>query len=184
MYGLVNKGLEDLIRARHGDATWERVCQEAGIELETFLAMSSYPDEVTFRIVGAACRQLGEEAAALLEAFGEHWIRYTAQEGYGELFALGGGDLVSMLGNLDRLHGRIATAFPKFRMPHFECIELGPGRLRLVYRSERAGLAPMVVGLVRGLGAYFSTPVAIQQVARREDTGVDEFEITHGEAAA
>lgn len=178
MYGLVNKGLEDVIRARHGDDGWARVCAAAGVDLDGFLAMDVYPDELTYGLVAAAGRELGEDAATLLEAFGDHWVRYTAQEGYGDLFGLAGADLASVLENLDQLHGRLAIGFPQFRMPTFTCERRPDGTLLLRYRSTRAGLAPMVIGMVRGLGTHFGITVDVTQTARREDVGHDDFVIT------
>ena len=178
MYGLVNKGLEELIRRRHGDEGWARVCAAVGLDGDGFLAMDAYPDELTYGLIGAACHQLGEDAATLLEAFGEHWVRYTAQEGYRELFALAGTDLASVLENLDQLHGRVAIGFPHFRMPIFTCARRPDGTLHLRYRSTRAGLAPMVKGLIHGLAVHFGVEVRVAQVTRREDAGHDDFVIT------
>ena len=183
MYGLVNKGLEVMIRQQHGDDAWERICADAGVEADSFLEMDAYPDEVTYGLVGAACRRLGVEVDALLDRFGEHWIRFTAREGYGAVFELSGRDLPTLLASLDALHARVAVAFPHFVMPHFSCTREGEGVLRLRYESRREGLAPMVRGLLRGLGIHFGTPVVVEHVVRRADAGFDEFIVHHGAAA-
>lgn len=178
MYGLVNKGLEHLVRKAHGDATWQRICETAGLDDHTFSAMRSYPDAVTYALVGAASRELGQSASELLEDFGEYWVLYTGREGYGPLFAMAGRSVEEVLTNLDGMHARIAYTFPEFRMPEFTCSRLAGGDLRLVYRSTREGLAPMVVGLVRGLGKHFGTPVTIRHtVVRGADADHDEFEL-------
>lgn len=178
MYGLVNKGLEDLVRKAHGDAVWQRICLAAGLEEDTFSTMRSYPDAVTYALVGAASRELGHSATELLEAFGEHWVLYTGREGYGPLFAMAGRSVEEVLTSLDSMHGRIAYTFPELRMPEFTCSRLADGALRLEYRSTREGLAPMVIGLVRGLGKHFHTPVTIRHtVVRGAGAEHDEFEL-------
>ena len=66
--------------------------------------MSPYPDKLTFDLVGAVCQVLKADANDVLEAFGEYWILYTADQGYGNLMDLTGGSFVDFLGNLDMLH--------------------------------------------------------------------------------
>ena len=176
MYGLVNKGIEDLIRTHHGDQTWSRICATSGFAGDTFSSMQAYPDGVTYGLVAAASRELGISAADILEQFGAHWVRYTGSVGYGALFGLAGTSVAEVLSNLDALHGRIEHSFPDYRMPHFECEQLADGDLRLIYRSSRDGLAPMVVGLLRGLGQRFGTPVTIRHtVLRGAGAEHDEF---------
>ena len=44
--------------------------------------------------------------------------------------------------------------------------------------SERAGLAPMVIGLVEGIGEMFDTPVEVELVSPKSgDDDCDEFTI-------
>jgi hypothetical protein len=78
MYGLVNQGLEDYIRQQFGDANWAAILGRAGIDLDMFVALQSYPDELTVRLIGAGSDLLGMTPESLLEGFGEHWILYTA----------------------------------------------------------------------------------------------------------
>ena len=41
------------------------------------------------------------------------------------------------------------------KLPRFSVEDLADGALRVHYRSEREGLAPIVVGLLRGLAGRF-----------------------------
>jgi hypothetical protein len=175
MYGLVNKGLEDLIRRTHGDVPWQRICAAAGASDVSFATMQAYPDGLTYALVGAASAELGISVASLLEQFGEHWVLYTGREGYGPLFTLAGNSVHEVLKNLDALHARMEHTFPQFRSPEFSCERLETGELRLSYRSSRDGLAPMVIGLVRGLGRHFGTPVEVRHT-RAKGAGCDHDE--------
>lgn len=178
MYGLVNQAVEDLIRAEHGDAVWETIKARAGVDTPAFVSMSPYPDEVTYRLVGAASDVLAVPAPALLEAFGEYWTLYTARKGYGSLLALAGKSFVEFVQHLDHLHAHVSLSFTELRPPTFWCTDVQDGSLRLHYRSTRAGLAPMVVGLLRGLGKMFDTEVSVRHVAAPgEGADHDEFEI-------
>ncbi len=104
-----------------------------------------------------------------MEAFGEHWVLYTAREGYGELLSMGGRDLPTFLQNLDNLHTRVGLSFPELRPPSFHCSDLAPGSLRLHYYSTRAGLGPMVLGLVKGLGIMLHQELTITMDRSRDD---------------
>ena len=179
MYGLVNQAIEDLIRTTHGDDTWERVKRQAGVDVDVFLAMEAYPDSVSYGLVGAASEVLRTPAADLLEAFGSHWTLYTARKGYGDLIRLGGSSFREFMLNLHALHTRVALIFPRLDPPSFWCTDVGERSLRLHYQSKRPGLGPMVVGLVKGLGALFATEVTVTPARSRDDgADHDEFLVT------
>lgn len=167
MYGLVNRAIQQLVVSMKGEAAWQRVCRQAGVGADGFVAMCPYDDSVTYRLVGAVSEELALPASQVLEAFGEYWILYTADEGYGELMATAGDDMRAFLGNLDDMHGRVETVFPAMKLPRFRFEEAGDGVLRVTYTSERDGLAPMVTGLLRGLARRFEQPVRVEHVQGR-----------------
>lgn len=172
MYGLVNKAIEDLLRTRFGDDAWEATRQQAGVESLAFVRMESYPDDITYRLIDAASQHLAIPASELLEAFGEYWTVYTGQEGYGELLSSSGQSLIEFLQNLDNLHARVGLIYPDLTAPHFQCTDITADSLVLHYYTQRPGLAPMVVGLLKGLGVLYKTPLSVTQVMDRQ-TGAD-----------
>jgi len=82
---------------------------------------------------------------------------------------MSGDTLPDFLENLDNLHGRVGISFPKLRPPSFECSDMEEDSLSLHYRSTREGLTPMIIGLVKGLGARFDTEVDVTQIQSRDD---------------
>lgn len=176
MYGMVNKAIEDLLRHRYGDSTWDEIKRRAGVDVEVFVSMSAYPDAMTYDLVNAASAVVGAPAAVLLEAFGEYWTLYTARQGYGELLRMGGDSLCEFLLKLDNLHTHVGLSFPQLRTPSFWCTDMTADSVRLHYRSTREGLAPMVVGLVTGLGRMLNTETAVEHaVSRAAGADHDEF---------
>lgn len=167
MYGLVNQAIRDMILVTHGEQTWARVRQLAELEIDQFEGMEPYPDDLTHRLVIAASQELNEDPHALLRAFGEFWVKYTAAEGYGPLMDMAGSSLQEFLHNLDDLHARVGVNFPQLVPPSFDAEEQEQGTMHLHYHSRRQGLAPMVIGLVEGLGDRFQTPVEVEQLACR-----------------
>jgi hypothetical protein len=168
-----------MAREAGGEALWDRLRRAAGVQEEHFLAMRPYDDDVTFRLVGAAASELDLPVDEVLRRFGRHWITFTGQQGYGPLLAMGGRTLPQFLANLDSMHSRIALSMPELRPPSFTVTELAPDLLRVVYRSHRLGLGPMVQGLLEGLGEMFGTPVEVTPVVEL-DTVHDTFDVRHG----
>lgn len=167
MYGLVNRAVEDLVKQMKGDDGWRRVCAHAQVGADGFVAVQSYPDEVTQRLVGSVSREMALPPEQVLEAFGEHWILYTAEQGYGDMLRHAGSDVREVLINLDDMHSRIETAFPEMSPPHFAVEDRADGEFDLVYESTRDGLAPMVLGLVRGLALRFGQRIEIEHTEGR-----------------
>lgn len=165
MYGLVNMAVQELICTKFGPEVWTRIKSRAGVEAPEFSRMAPYPDEVTFKLVAATSQVLDIPPDQVLETFGEFWVMYTGRAGYGHLFTMTGGSLREFLYNLDNLHTRVGQNFKQLRPPSFRFDEEEGGWLRMHYESDRQGLCPMVVGLLRGLAQTFKTPVDITHPA-------------------
>ena len=178
MYGMVNKAIQDLVSTKFGEDKWLVIKEKVGFEDDFFISMQSYPDKLTYDLVGATSEILELDPGDVLEAFGEYWILYTAEEGYGDMLALSGSTLKEFLGNLNMLHERITHIMPNLQPPKFSVEEISDNELNLTYESDREGLAPMVVGLLKGLGIRFGNKCQINQITFRADSGKDVFNIT------
>lgn len=162
MYGLVNKAVENFVIQKFGVETWEKVLEKSGIDAELFLSQKCYPDEWTYKLIGAASEILALPADAILEAFGEFWIQFTEQEGYGHLLMASGRNLPEFLKRLDDMHAHLSLTYEGAKMPSFKCTEIGPNDLEVDYYSERPGLGPMIGGLLKGLGTLFGNSVEVE----------------------
>ena len=169
MYGLINTAVKDLVVSRFGEAKWDEICRRAKVGDEGFALMQKYPDEMTYALVGAASEVLGAPAAVLLEAFGEHWTIFSAEAGFGHLLDFAGNNLVDFLRNLDSMHTRIGMTFTELAPPSFSVSDVGPDFVRLHYRSKRPGLTPVAIGMVKGLGKRFGTPVTVEREITRDE---------------
>jgi len=173
MYGLVNKAVVDLVTTKFGIDAWNEIKKKADVDIDVFISMDAYDDDITYRLVGAASEVLKLAPEQVLEAFGEYWVLFTAQS-YGPLLDASGRTLKEFLSNLDAMHARVAMTMPALRPPRFRLIEVDATLMKLEYFSTRKGLAPMVVGLLKGLAARFDTKVDIAHEPRE---GHDEFTI-------
>ncbi|HYX15529.1 MAG TPA: heme NO-binding domain-containing protein [Nostoc sp.] len=176
MYGLVNKAIQDMVCSRFGEEPWKEIKHKAELDIDVFLNMEGYPDDITHKLVKAASVVLSLSTQEIMQAFGEFWVHYTAQEGYGEMMDMSGDTLPEFLENLDNLHARVGVSFPNLQPPSFECTDMEENSLSLHYRSDREGLTPMILGLVQGLGNRFDTQVDITQTQNRDEGAEhDEF---------
>jgi hypothetical protein len=179
MYGMVNKAIEEMITSRYGERTWETIKALAGVDVDVFISNEAYPDAITYELVRAASEHLGLASEAILEAFGMHWVLHTALEGYGVLLDAGGATLPEFLCSLPTFHTRVALIFPNLTPPVFKVTELQRDSLHLHYVSRRQGLAPFVVGILKGLGIRFRTEVVVSVVQCREQGAEhEEFLVT------
>jgi hypothetical protein len=180
MYGLINQGVHDLAIQTGGEDLWRVIKSQAGVDLEAFVGMDTYPDDVTYSLVEAASTAMQISPSEVLRAFGRHWILYTARRGYGAIFDTMGRTLPEFLANLDMMHARLSLSMPEMRPPSFVCEELSDQEIRLEYWSERAGLAPMVVGLLEGLGEMYRLTVSVDQsLDSAQGADHDEFRIQY-----
>ena len=179
MYGLINQGMHDLAVQIGGEELWREIKSRADVGLEAFVGMDTYPDDVTYRLVEATSAAIGISTTEVLRAFGKHWILYTARRGFGAIFDTMGRSLPTFLANLDTMHARLSLSMPEMRPPSFVCEQFSDDRIRLEYWSERAGLAPMVIGLLEGLGEMYGVMVSVDQTVDRVDgADHDEFMVT------
>lgn len=177
MYGLVNLAIQELVCTTAGEAKWQEIRTRAGVSMEVFSRMSSYDDDVTYRLVAAASEVLQIPADEVISSFGEFWVLYTGRNGYGEMFTMAGNNLKAFLANLDNMHTRIGLNFPSLQPPSFQIEDEDDGRVRLHYFSDRQGLCPMIFGLLKGLGQLFKTSVEIEHpICKRQGEDVDHCE--------
>lgn len=170
MYGLVNKAIKDLVVNNYGSDKWEEIARRSDFHDPEFVGLQSYDDVLTYKLVGNASAVLGADATAVLELFGEYWITYTADEGYGELMDLCGDNFVEFLGNLDMLHTRMNSMMPQLAPPQFSVQNETENSVELLYKSHREGLVPMLFGLIRGLGKRFDLNCSVETLSSKSET--------------
>jgi hypothetical protein len=180
MYGMVNMAVEEFLTDRYGSTVWQAVKDRAAPEVDHFLTMEQYPDELTDRLMGAAVEVTGATPDQISEAFGDYFVGYAKRSGHGELLDIIGSSLPEALDNLDNMHTRVALAFPDLRPPSFWCTEVTDHSLILHYLSERRGMTATIPGAVRGLARLFDTEVNVRLVASRDEgADHDQFLVTY-----
>ena len=163
MYGLVNQGVQTFISNAHGAADWQDICARAGLSDTDFEGMLVYPDDITYKIVGAVSEKYDLPATEVLRLFGDFWVDFSHKTPIGTLLRFGGETLLERLDTLNEMHERIKMSMPHLSPPVFEFEDMGDGTYKLHYASDREGLEHMVIGLVEGLGRETGQSVTIRQ---------------------
>jgi hypothetical protein len=88
-------------------------------------------------------------------------------------------DARDFLTKLNSLHRRVSTAVAGAQPPKFEYRWINDDTLHMTYLSER-GLQRIFIGMVRGVGEYFSTPLDVRALDER----VVEITFPRGTASA
>lgn len=177
MYGLINQAVRDLVKSQYGSEKWSEVCRRAGVADDQFVAMKAYPDAMTYGLVQAASEVLGVTPASILRTFGLYWVQFTAEEGYGEMMDLFGRDFITCIKNLNGMHAHMGVMMPELQPPRFEVEELEGAKFRIHYFSKRAGLAPMVAGLLEGLALKHGKRITLSYQTREAGLDHDVFEV-------
>ncbi|KFM79990.1 Guanylate cyclase soluble subunit beta-1, partial [Stegodyphus mimosarum] len=97
---------------------------------------------------------------------------FCQESGYDKILQVLGSSPRDFLQNLDALHDHLATIYPGMRAPSFRCTERPEdGTLILHYYSEREGLEPIVIGLVKAVASKLhKTEVEVEVVQRKSST--------------
>jgi len=178
MYGMVIQGAQDLLIHLGGEELWARVLADAGLGGSVFVATVTYDDSVVYRLVSSAAEVTGLSEKEVLTALGRHWILFTGRSGWGHMFDMAGGDLRSFIQGLDAMHMRLQAAMTEMKAPSFTCEPISDNQVKVIYRSERMGLAPMVTGILEGLAEMFDEQWDISHVEERTATSPDAFLLT------
>lgn len=163
MYGMVNHGIQSLIVEKFGDADWQDISAKAGLKDEKFEGMLTYPDEITYKLVGIISEKYDLSPEAVLKIFGDYWVDYSSTTNIGQLMRFGGQSLAERLSSLDEMHDRVKMSMPHLKPPSFEFEEGEGNEHKLHYASDREGLEHMVIGLIEGLARETGEKVDVTQ---------------------
>ena len=154
MFGIFHRAIEELARVHGGGDCWEVIKRRAGVTAPTFQLFVDYPDEVFFHLAGATAEILHQSIDEFLFELGMFWVGYTREVGF-DFVIDQHASLDSFLTSLEIMHARLATTMPAMQPPEMRVTKIGEGQWQLRYRSSRGGLAPFVLGALRGAGRCF-----------------------------
>jgi phosphopantetheine adenylyltransferase len=175
MYGMINDAIREMALVELREGEWNSICASLDIPMK-FGRMTTYDDAVTYQLVTAISETLGLPVDDLLKEFGKFWIQYAAKTHYGSLLKMFGSSFEECLNNLNFMHAHMGNSMPDLVPPTFVVQQETPETVLVHYTSKRPGLAPMVIGLLDGLAAYYGRTVNVTQI---DEENAAEAQDTH-----
>ena len=169
MYGMIHRALRQMVVEQAGAQAWQDIEAKTGACADQMVSVVVYDDAKTQQIIEAVAERLGLTPSEGLQKFGRFWIDFIQCKSFAAILKLAGKDLVSVLRNLDRVHGAVLAAMPDARVPSFTVTANTDGEVDLRYRSTRVGLEPFITGLLQGLLEKFSLDGSVETLGGGED---------------
>jgi hypothetical protein len=159
--GIVINLLEEAVRHQYGEASWDAILDEAGVD-GAYTSLGSYADEEFRALLAASSRILKQEPGELLTWFGRQAI-VPLSERYPRLFAHP--STRSFLLSLNNIiHPEVRKLYPGADVPHFDYLPSSDDRLLMKYASKRR-MCAFAEGLIEGAAEHFGERVSVQQEA-------------------
>ncbi|ELR15845.1 heme NO binding domain containing protein [Acanthamoeba castellanii str. Neff] len=180
MHGIIMLTVKDLVVTKFGEKAWVQMCGQAKCATD-FVSNQPYDDAIVYDLVKAGSALLKAKPEDLLEQVGYWFIVYLHKKtSYGQLLEMIGSDLGEVLSQINKLHAHLLKVahFPTIMSPTFKVTHRKGNSMRLHYtpgKESRQGLSPLVVGLVKGLGAELLKlkEVTVTQIKTKEADGID-----------
>ena len=166
MKGTIPKCLEEMVTARHGSASWNKVKTSAGLATwHTFLTTEDIPDDTVKALFATTAEVLGTTVSEVMDDFGMHWITIYAPDIYGVFFKRAS-NAREMLLSVAEIHRRTTAKVPNAKPPRFTYEWVDDDTLVMRYDSER-NLAALMPGLIRGVGAFYQEALEVTRKGNR-----------------
>ena len=169
MHGLMNRSIQCFISDTYGQPTWQNITTEAGLGFDNFEALMSYDDDLTYRVINVAAKQLGKPSEVLLEDLGTYLVSHPNLEGIRRLLRFGGETFVEFLYSLDDLPDRAKLAVSDLVLPQLDLRDHSPGALTLRCAGNYPGFGHVMVGILRAMADDYGTLAVLEHLGRNGD---------------
>ena len=160
MKGIVFNLLERVVEDTHGEETWDRLLDDAGLE-GAYTSLGSYPDDDFMRLVDAASSALDKPQEEIVRWFGRRALAVLAAK-YPRFFTPHESTRPFLLTLNHLIHPEVRKLYPGADVPVFDFDTSQQDVLVMGYRSPRR-LCSFAEGLVEGAAERFGEVVMIEQ---------------------
>lgn len=161
MHGLINRAIQCYLRDTHGGAKWGAISREARLGFDSFEPMLSYDPALTDAMLDAAVSVLNRPREAILEDLGTYLVSHPNLEALRRLLRFGGVSFLEFLQSLEDMRGRGRLALPDLDLPDLELFELSADIYTLRCLSPIAGVAHVIMGLLRAMADDYGALVLL-----------------------
>lgn len=168
MHGLINRSIQGFLRDTYGAAIWSQVTREARLGFDSFEPMLIYDSAVTGAVLAAAAKVLNRPVDGVLEDLGTYLVSHPNTEAVRRLLRFGGVTFDDFLHSLEDLPERARLALPDLDLPELDLSEVNYAHYRLTIRSPFAGMAQVMVGLLRAMADDYGALVLLDLAEARQ----------------
>ena len=178
MKGMIFTEFLEMVEDRFSLVVVDQIIEAADLPSGgSYTAVGTYPHQELIQLVVNLSQETGTSVPLLLQTFGERLFQSFSVK-YAHFLT----DATSAFAFLEQLqsyvHVEVQKLYPEAELPHFECIRLADGRMKMIYRSHRS-LGDVAQGLMVGCFRYFEEDVQIERRDLAEGTGsMEEFILT------
>jgi len=163
MKGVILHCVRELVMTSFGEETWSKVLERAGLPTATiFVHVEGVEDEKAIAIVKAICEVCKLSLAEVADAFGDYWVNTYAPRIYKSFYERYPSAREFILA-MDTVHTTVARTLKDAKPPRFE-YEWEDDRTLIIHYISHRNLVDFVVGLVKGVGRYFATPLKVEKL--------------------
>ena len=160
--------LSELVKTQFGDDKWREALKRVDLNkaenYRKYVKGMDIDDGKAIELIAATAEVLGITLEQAADAFGEHWVCTYAPRFYGNIYKRFN-TVREFIEGMDRVHQEVTQHIAHSKPPRFDIEELDKNKIKVHYKSER-DMIIFYIGLVKGLGKYFDTPVKIGEFSK------------------
>lgn len=161
MKGIIFNLLEEVVSRHHGEATWDKFLDEAGLD-GVYTSLGTYPDDELGRLVQTISTTLGIPPRECVRWFGREAMPLLAKR-YPVFFTGHTTTLPFIFSVNDIIHPEVRKIHPGANCPVFRFEEAADGALLLGYESPRPFCA-LAEGFIEGAANYFGETATVEHL--------------------
>lgn len=159
MKGIVFQLLEKVVSHHHGEAAWDRLLTDAGLD-GVYTSLGSYDDAQLGQLVAAASHRLGLPPADIIRWFGREAMPLLAKQ-YPKVFAPHAETRAFVLTLNSIIHPEVRKMYPGADVPNFDFDPSSADVLVMRYHSARR-MCSFAEGLLLGAADHFGEEALIE----------------------
>ena len=167
MKGSIINCLSDLVKDNFGEHKWKEIVQLTGENPKTaIIATSDIDDKTAFKLIENTCKVLNLTKQQACDAFGDYWVNTYAPKIYSMYYTKFKNAKQFIMG-MDKVHETVTKNMLNARPPRFTFEEVDENTVIVSYISTR-NMIDFYIGLVKGVGKYFNTPISIKKISEEK----------------
>jgi methyl-accepting chemotaxis protein len=164
MKGTIVLCIADLVKTAGGVDKWREILRRSGLPEDLQLtSIADVDDEIIQKVLTQIGEVLQLSPEQIQDAFGDYWVNDYAPKHY-KAYYYGIDSAKSMIMKLDSIHEQVTKIIPNAHPPRFDVEEIDENTLKVHYKSHRK-MIDFYIGLVKGVGKFFKTPVHIKKLS-------------------